>query len=334
MARSRNGEAISARGRSPSAKKKLRGFIRERSKAGDLDEWRRGKAALGYIEGRRVVELAAELDVTRGSVNRWLQWYEAMGVEGLVTAAAPGAPSRVRLLQCAGPVTPRKNPSSADALLIPSCSFVKGRQLHGNGFSRAGAPWRVHTLRIVVVQDAAKEVWTLLVAALEGEPSVSDWEELVDHYHAMGHLWAAAQAMEGDASAIIARWKKALRQEDEAIDAIAKELEREVARGYLPTYRIAMENELTFITNNGAPMRYASLRDAGFPIGSSATEGACKSFFSVRCKRSGQRWRNDGLRATLTCRSLVLNDRLDRAVVTLRRRDFSAHVQAVPKMAA
>ena len=53
----------------------------------------------------------------------------------------------------------------------------------------------------------------------------------------MGHLWAAAQTMDGDASAIMARWKKALRHEDDAIDAIAKELEREVARGYLPTFR-------------------------------------------------------------------------------------------------
>jgi transposase len=34
--------------------------------------------------------LAVELDVTRGAVNRWLQWYEAMGIEGLVTATAPG----------------------------------------------------------------------------------------------------------------------------------------------------------------------------------------------------------------------------------------------------
>jgi transposase len=90
MARSKNGEAISARGRSPSALKKLRRFIRQRLKAGDLDAWRRGRAMLGYIEGRRVVELAAELDVTRGSVNRWLGWYEAMGVEGLLTATPPG----------------------------------------------------------------------------------------------------------------------------------------------------------------------------------------------------------------------------------------------------
>lgn len=72
MARSKTGEAIRARGRSPSARKKLRRFIRQRAKGGDLAEWRRGRAILGYIEGRPVVEIAAELDVTRGAVNRWL----------------------------------------------------------------------------------------------------------------------------------------------------------------------------------------------------------------------------------------------------------------------
>lgn len=91
MARAKNGEAIGAKGRSSAALKKLKRFIEERASSGNLDEWRRGKAVLGYIEGRRVVALAAELDVTRGSINRWLQWYEAMGIDGLVTATPPGA---------------------------------------------------------------------------------------------------------------------------------------------------------------------------------------------------------------------------------------------------
>ncbi len=104
MARSRTGEAISPGRRTAGAQKKLREFVAEAKGRGDLDAWRRGRAILGYIEGRRVVELAAELDVTRGSVNRWLQWYEASGVEPacrtplrddvrvpLVTAALPGA---------------------------------------------------------------------------------------------------------------------------------------------------------------------------------------------------------------------------------------------------
>ncbi len=95
MARSKDGEAIGPQGRSPSGRRTLHRFVRQAEKDKDLDRWRRGRAVLGYIEGRRVVELAAEAGVTRGSVNRWLQWYEAMGVEGLVTGKRPGAAPRL-----------------------------------------------------------------------------------------------------------------------------------------------------------------------------------------------------------------------------------------------
>lgn len=99
MYRAKSGAAISALGRSRSARRRLRRFIRDRAKEGDLAEWRRGRAVLGYVEGRRVVELAAELDVTRGAVNRWLQWYKAMGVAGLVTARAPGPAPKLGVAQ-------------------------------------------------------------------------------------------------------------------------------------------------------------------------------------------------------------------------------------------
>src|SRR5947209_379532 len=95
MARARNGQAISENRRTPSARKRLRRFIRRCLRAGDLAGWRRGRAVLGYIEGRRVVDLAAEADVTRGSVNRWLQWYEAAGLSGLLTETAPGPACRL-----------------------------------------------------------------------------------------------------------------------------------------------------------------------------------------------------------------------------------------------
>ena len=70
MARAKNGEAISPDGRTAAAKKKLRRFTDAAKKRGDLSAWRRGRAVLGYIDGRRVVELATELDVTRGAINR------------------------------------------------------------------------------------------------------------------------------------------------------------------------------------------------------------------------------------------------------------------------
>ena len=90
MARSKNGQAISEKGRSTTARQKLKRFVRQCAKEEKFDQWRRGRAVLGYVEGRRVVDIARELDVTRGSVNRWLQWYQAMGIEGLVTATSPG----------------------------------------------------------------------------------------------------------------------------------------------------------------------------------------------------------------------------------------------------
>lgn len=102
MARSKTGKAISAQGRSPSGRKKLRRFLRAAEKAQDLGRWRRGRAVLGYIEGRRVASMAAELGVDRSSINRWLQWYEAVGVEGLVTSTAPGPAPRLSEDQRAG----------------------------------------------------------------------------------------------------------------------------------------------------------------------------------------------------------------------------------------
>lgn len=95
MARSKTGEAISPARRSPSALKKLRRFIRAAEKRSDLPAWRRGRAVLGYIEGTRVIDLAAQLQVSRGSVNHWLQWYEAQGTEGLLTGTAPGPARRL-----------------------------------------------------------------------------------------------------------------------------------------------------------------------------------------------------------------------------------------------
>jgi transposase len=99
VARSKTGEAISAGRRTASAQSKLREFIASAKVRGDLDAWRRGRAVLGYIEQRRVVEQAAELDVTRGSVNRWLQWYEALGVDGLLTGTAPGPAPKLSAAQ-------------------------------------------------------------------------------------------------------------------------------------------------------------------------------------------------------------------------------------------
>lgn len=95
MARSKNGQAISAKRTTPASVRKLRGLRDRAKRAGDLETWRRAHAVLGYIEGTSVIALSAEVDVTRGSINRWLQWYEAAGLEGLKPRKAAGPAPRL-----------------------------------------------------------------------------------------------------------------------------------------------------------------------------------------------------------------------------------------------
>ncbi|MGO8970784.1 MAG: winged helix-turn-helix domain-containing protein [Myxococcaceae bacterium] len=86
---------MSRQRRTPQEVAALRKLYWEAKKAGDFDVWRRTKAVSSYLAGKAVIALAAELDVTRGAINRWLQWYEAMGAEGLRTGKAPGPRPRL-----------------------------------------------------------------------------------------------------------------------------------------------------------------------------------------------------------------------------------------------
>lgn len=95
MARWRNGQAISARRRTPEALAELDAFIGDAESRGALDEWRRGRAVRLYVEGERVVAIHTAFGVCRGSVNLWLRWYETMGVDGLRTWKPPGAPRKL-----------------------------------------------------------------------------------------------------------------------------------------------------------------------------------------------------------------------------------------------
>jgi transposase len=95
MARSRNGEAIIEARRAPDEVARLRELLDEAEATSDLPMWRRAKAMLGYLEGRSVMTLAQELDVTRQAITSWFSWYNADGAEGLRTRKAPGAPSRL-----------------------------------------------------------------------------------------------------------------------------------------------------------------------------------------------------------------------------------------------
>ena len=86
--RSKRGEAISSERRTRRAVKELTAFLRETKR---MDEWRRACAVLAYINGKRVLELVDTLGAARGSINQWLLWYDADGIDGLRSRKPPGA---------------------------------------------------------------------------------------------------------------------------------------------------------------------------------------------------------------------------------------------------
>jgi hypothetical protein len=168
-------------------------------------------------------------------------------------------------------------------------------------------------LSVVVVQDGAPEMWNEIRPALR-RARVDKWKEVLDRFHLNERLSAAlelSEANEAERRERFADWQQQLDRSDRAIGRICQWLRdrwcqmRRTNRNWS-----AMAAHINYIRSYTPQMKYASLRRAGLPIASGAVEGACKSLIGCRAKRSGQRWKQDGLTAVLTLRSIEQSDRL------------------------
>ncbi len=151
-------------------------------------------------------------------------------------------------------------------------------------------------LPVLVVQDAAPEMWKLLRDALNGELSVATWHEVIDRYHFAERLATIVETLAvSDRTKLLAEWQEAIDELDEAVDDIKARVDAELERGYIGKARRTLYEQQTYLENNSDRLRYATLMRRGFPIGSGITEAACKSVVTQRTKRSGQRWHSEGV---------------------------------------
>ncbi len=179
-------------------------------------------------------------------------------------------------------------------------------------------------LLVGVVQDGAPEMWNLVRAGLEKEPSVAAVGgafEAIDRHHLLGRLCDALLLTKHTPAHREKKrheWNDALDRDAAAIDRIEEEIValHESHRGAV---RKKLYEHRTYIENNKDRMRYAELVARGLPVGSGATEGACKSLVQVRAKGCGQRWLPKGLDAVLVLRGLEMSDRLPAAFRELAR---------------
>lgn len=183
-------------------------------------------------------------------------------------------------------------------------------------------------LPLSIVQDGAPEMWNLVGAGLAKHKLVAN-AEMVDRYHLNEHLATALRAggyTPAWCDKQLSKWNHELDANDEAIDTIEAWV-REHRHKMGGKSCEALIDELTYLENNKHRMRYATARAAGFPCGSGATEGACKSIVKVRACRSGQRWHPEGVDNVLTLRALSQSDRLPGAIEKLRRDQYLAEVE-------
>ncbi len=179
-------------------------------------------------------------------------------------------------------------------------------------------------LKVCLVADGAEEMWNVLETHLNKDTLETRVDSVLDFYHLIEKLGAAAHVVDPDnAAKLRGEWKDRLLKRANAAEEILREIEasglEDVAVGQDKPVRAA----ITYIRHHKHRMHYARALRRRLPIGSGNVEASCKSLVEVRMKRSGSRWKEASGQHILQLRALATSDRWDSgmklALKTLRR---------------
>lgn len=162
-------------------------------------------------------------------------------------------------------------------------------------------------LPVVGLADGAADMQSILDHVLAGRIAGS----VVDLWHVLEKLGEAAMAVDQGAGGHVDRWRAELLQRDDAVIHIARELAQWAApyaepgiASDLPARPEALHAAITYLTNLGHRMQYASLHAAGLPIGSGTVEATGKTIMGTRMRRPGCQWIEPGAQPILALRAL------------------------------
>jgi len=161
------------------------------------------------------------------------------------------------------------------------------------GFDQAG--------RRVVLGDGAPWIWNLAEEQFPGAI------QIIDLFHAKGHLWDVAKAIYGAGSDLGEQWAKQRRDEmDEGnIDAVL------AALGVHAEANDEARKCLDYVTQNRHRMRYSEFRVQGLCTSTGVVEAGCKVAIGTRCKRAGMHWTVAGADAIIALRCCKLSGRFE-----------------------
>ncbi len=192
-------------------------------------------------------------------------------------------------------------------------------------------------LDIVTLADGAPEMQSILERVTAGLVVKA---AMVDFWHLLEKLAAASTAAGRAAKSDVARFRRLLLEDDDAVAGIEAEL-RTWALPYAPLdapvdddrERIpeALHAATTYLANNAGKMRYATAHRAGLPIGSGTVEATGKTIVETRMRRAGSRWAEAGAQPILALRALATSSatRWGEALAYVIA-SYTAHVTQLP----
>ncbi len=155
--------------------------------------------------------------------------------------------------------------------------------------------------RQVVIGDGAAWIWRF---ADEHFPAAI---EIVDVFHAKGHIFDVAKAVYGPGTDMAEQWARQRCQEldEERIDDVIAAI-----KSHAGACEEARRN-VEYFSSNRARMAYPKFRAMGLVGASGVVEGGCKNIVAGRLKRGGMRWTVSGANAIIALRCAIESNRFD-----------------------
>ena len=133
---------------------------------------------------------------------------------------------------------------------------------------------------------------------------------ILDLFHVLEYLWAAAFAFYAEGSAEAELWVRTqlLALLRGRVSQVAAAMRRSATvRAFPASKRAAVDKCADYLLKYRAMLRYDQYLAAGYPIGTGVIEGACRYLVKDRMERTGARWSLDGAEAVLRLRALWTN---------------------------
>lgn len=264
-----------------------------RAVGSDMEAWAMARSPVHFPVGRDII-VCLQMDMTG---VRMLRKY-LKGVKG------KNGPPKGRQIKCGTLFLMerdtkgryRRLPGTA-VHVISFCDPVSFSAALEKARQKLGAP---HGTKLVVVSDGAEWIWNIV------DDRFKDAFEIVDFWHAADHLHDLCEFVSGkgaEAEACFKEWRHKMKVY--GVNCVIRHFEEMEAS---PSIRKGVDKRLGYFRRHKARMQYRRFRREGWPIGSGAIEGACKSLIKQRTDLSGQRWSPNGALDILWVRALITDE--------------------------